>query len=81
MDDGSRRPVPPAPASIAAAQLKFSDLKQEDETWPREAVVDDFSKWPSEDLAIMREAIEGCLSIDVPVPAAGSREQVFEIAV
>lgn len=32
-------------------------------------------------LANMREAIEGCLSVDVPDPAAGSGEQVFEIAV
>ena len=32
-------------------------------------------------LANMREAIEGCLSVDVPDPAVGSGEQVFEIAV
>jgi predicted RNase H-like HicB family nuclease len=27
------------------------------------------------------EAIEGCLSVDVPEPKAGSRERVLEIAV
>lgn len=32
-------------------------------------------------LANMREAIEGCLSIDVPTPDAGSGERVLEIAV
>ena len=32
-------------------------------------------------LANMREAIEGCLSIDVPTPAVGSGERVLEIAV
>lgn len=29
----------------------------------------------------LREAIEGCLSVDVPVPDAGSRERVVEVAV
>lgn len=32
-------------------------------------------------LANMREAIEGCLSIDIPAPVAGSGERVLEIAV
>lgn len=32
-------------------------------------------------MANLREAIEGCLSIDVPTPAIGSRERVFEVAV
>ena len=31
-------------------------------------------------LANMREAIESCLSVDVPTPPAGSRERVLEIA-
>ena len=32
-------------------------------------------------LVNLREAIEGCLSIDVAPAAAGSRQQVLEIAV
>ena len=32
-------------------------------------------------LANVREAVEGRLAVDVPSPAAGSGEQVFEIAV
>ena len=32
-------------------------------------------------LANLREAIEGCLSVDVAPAAAGSRQQVLEIAV
>lgn len=32
-------------------------------------------------IANLREAIEGCLSIDLPTPATGSRERIFEVAV
>ena len=31
-------------------------------------------------LANVREAIEGCLSVEVPTPPVGSRERVLEIA-
>ena len=32
-------------------------------------------------LANLYEAVEGCLSVDVPEPAAGGRDRVLEIAV
>ena len=43
------------PSSIAAAHLKFFDLREAHDDWPREAVVDDYTAWPSDDLAVLQQ--------------------------
>lgn len=45
----------PAPTSMASVHMKFHDIMQAHADWPREAVVDDLSQWPSEDLAVMQQ--------------------------
>lgn len=47
--------VAPAAASIAATHLKFFDLFQAHQDWPREAVVEDLSAWAADDLAVMQQ--------------------------
>lgn len=47
--------VSPAPASIAAAHLKFYDLSMAHPDWPREAVVEHYSHWRADDLAVMSQ--------------------------
>jgi hypothetical protein len=44
----------PSPNALAAAYLKFDDLMRAHADWPREAVVEDLSIWPSPDLAVMQ---------------------------
>lgn len=45
----------PAAVSMASVHMKFYDLMQAHQDWPREAVVDDLSAWASEDLAVMQQ--------------------------
>ena len=47
--------ITPAPASMAAAHMKFFDLMQAHVDWPREAVVESLADWASEDLAVMQQ--------------------------
>jgi hypothetical protein len=43
-----------SPNALAAAYLKFDDVMRAHPDWPREAVVEDLSIWPSPDLAVMQ---------------------------
>lgn len=45
----------PAPASMASVHMKFYDLMQLHQDWPREAVVEDVRTWASDDLAVMQQ--------------------------
>lgn len=56
----------PASSSIAAAHLKFYDIKQAHPEWPREAMVEDFSEWASEDLAMLQQVSSGVREINTP---------------
>ena len=49
----------PAASSVAAAHLKFHDLKQAHPDWPREVLVEDVAEWAEEDLAVMRQVTTG----------------------
>ena len=54
----------PASSSIAAAHLKFYDIKQAHPEWPREAMVEDLAEWASEDLAMLQQVSSGVRGID-----------------
>lgn len=54
----------PSAASVAAAHLKFYDLLQAQAAWPREAVVEDLSGWPADDLAIMQQVATHVRGLD-----------------
>lgn len=54
----------PAQASIAAAHLKFYDLKQAHGDWRCEAVVEELSSWPTSDLAIVQQVASGVRDIE-----------------
>lgn len=56
--------VVPAASSMAAAHLKFYDLKQARPDWPREALVEDLAEWTTEDLAMMRQVATGIRGLD-----------------
>ena len=43
-----------SPNALAAAYLKFDDVMRAHPDWPREAIVEDLSIWPSPDLAAMQ---------------------------
>jgi hypothetical protein len=54
----------PAAVSLAAAHMKFYDLLQAHRDWPREAVVEDLSIWPSDDLALMQQVSSHIRALD-----------------
>lgn len=56
----------PAASSMAAAHLKFYDLRQAHPDWPREGVVEDLADWSTEDLAVMRQVTSGIHGIGTP---------------
>ncbi|RZJ16901.1 MAG: hypothetical protein EON91_11400 [Brevundimonas sp.] len=47
--------ISPAPPSVAFAHTKFSDVQRAQPEWPREAVVENLSDWPSESLALISQ--------------------------
>ncbi len=47
--------VSPAPASLSAVHLKFFDLGQAHEDWPREAVVETLRNWNAEDISLLAQ--------------------------
>lgn len=47
--------ISPAPPSVAFAHTKFSDVQRARPDWPREAVVENLSDWPSESLALLSQ--------------------------
>ncbi len=47
--------VSAAPASLSAAHLKFFDLGQAHEDWPREAVAETLKDWAAEDVAVLSQ--------------------------
>ncbi|MBA3810221.1 MAG: hypothetical protein H0X27_00980 [Caulobacteraceae bacterium] len=47
--------VSPVPTSIAATHLKFYDLSQVHPDWPREAIVESYSLWRADDLAVIAQ--------------------------
>lgn len=49
--------VSAAPVSLAAAHLKFYDLRQIHEDWPREAVTETLEDWNAEDIAILSQVV------------------------
>ena len=54
----------PVASSIAAAHMKFYDLKHAHVDWPREAVVENLPAWPSEDVAVMQQVASGIRGIE-----------------
>lgn len=54
----------PVASSMAAAHLKFYDLKQAQPEWPREGIVEDLGSWTAEDLAMMQQVATGIHGFD-----------------
>jgi len=58
--------VSPVSTSIAATHLKFYDLLMAHPKWPREAVVERYSAWRADDLAVMSQVASHVRDMDQP---------------
>lgn len=53
-----------SPQSVAFAHTKFFDVQKSHPNWPREAVVDDVNRWPSDSLSLISQVASHVRSRD-----------------